>query len=363
VSARFAIGLDIGTSSVRAAEVGFGGKGQLTLRRFGQVALPPDAVRDGEVVAPDAVAKALRELWAATKFSSKRVALGVANQKVVVRQVELPWLPTDELRRSLPYQVQDFLPIPVDRALLDFFSLQENTSADGARTVRGLLVAASREMVLTTLAALSKAGLRATTVDLSSFAVLRAFAISNATSNAASNPLDLEDEVEALVDIGARVTNIVVHRGGVPSFVRILLMGGKDVTDAVAERMGISQEQAESLKQQLGARSGTDLEPGDKVALRALEASAEVFVEEIRGSLAYYSASQGAAPVSRVIVSGGGMRLAGLLERLGEATRLPVAAGNPLAALTLGATGLTPEQITYVEPLSAVPVGLALGAQ
>jgi type IV pilus assembly protein PilM len=359
VSARFAIGLDIGTSSVRAAEVAFGGKGQLTLRKFGQVALPPDAVRDGEVVQPDVVAKALRELWAATKFSSKQVALGVANQKVVVRQVELPWLPADELRRSLPYQVQDFLPIPVDRALLDFFSLEEHTSADGVRTVRGLLVAASREMVLTTLAALTKAGLRTTTVDLSSFAVLRTFA----TVNAASDSADLEDEVEALVDIGARVTNIVVHRGGVPSFVRILLMGGKDVTDAVAERMGISQDQAESLKQRLGVHSGTDLEPGDLVALRALEAAAEAFVEEIRGSLAYYSASQGAAPVARVIVSGGGVRLAGLVERLGAATRLPVAAGNPLAALTLGRTGLTPEQIAYVEPLSAVPVGLALGAQ
>ena len=109
MAGRSAIGLDIGTSGVRAAELSFG-KGQVTLEKFGQVALPEGAVRDGEVVDPDAVAAAIKQLWAHTKFSSKKVVIGVANQKVIVRQVDLPWMPADELKKSLAFQVQDFVP-------------------------------------------------------------------------------------------------------------------------------------------------------------------------------------------------------------------------------------------------------------
>ena len=97
MAGRSAIGLDIGTSGVRAAELSFG-KGQVTLEKFGQVALPEGAVRDGEVIDPDAVGAAIKQLWSHTKFSSKKVVIGVANQKVIVRQVDLPWMPADELQ-------------------------------------------------------------------------------------------------------------------------------------------------------------------------------------------------------------------------------------------------------------------------
>ena len=126
MAGRSAIGLDIGTSGVRAAELSFG-KGQVTLEKFGQVALPEGAVRDGEVVDPDAVAAAIKQLWAHTKFSSKKVVIGVANQKVIVRQVDLPWMPADEMKKSLAFQVQDFVPMPVEQAVLDFHPLEELT--------------------------------------------------------------------------------------------------------------------------------------------------------------------------------------------------------------------------------------------
>ena len=102
MAARSAIGLDIGTSGVRAAELSFG-KGGVTLEKFGQVALPEGAVRDGEVVDSDAVADAIKQLWAHTKFGSKKVVIGVANQKVIVRQVDIPWMPADELKKSLAF--------------------------------------------------------------------------------------------------------------------------------------------------------------------------------------------------------------------------------------------------------------------
>ncbi len=352
MAVRSAIGLDIGSSGVRAAELSFS-KGEVTLEKFGQVALPPGAVRDGEVVDPDAVAQAIKALWSHTKFSSKKVIVGVANQKVVVRQVDLPWAPPAELKKSLAYQVADFIPMPVELAVLDFHPTEELTAPGQGRTLRGLLVAASREMVLSSVSAVQQAGLRPTMVDLTPFAVLR--------SLGNTDDLGLDGQIEALVDVGARVTNIVVHQGGLPRFVRILLMGGQDITDAVAERMGIEQGHAEELKQRLGC-TGPAGDVADEVALRVIEATTASFVDEVRGSLDYYTSSAGSAPISSLSLAGGGSRLRGLDGRLGAATRLDVVAGNPLVSMRTGKTGLTPEQMQFIEPLAVIPVGLALGA-
>jgi type IV pilus assembly protein PilM len=354
VAARTAIGLDIGTSGVRAAELSFGKSG-ITLEKFGQVALPEGSVRDGEVINQDAVADAVKQLWAHTKFSGKKVVIGVSNGKVIVRQVDLPWLPHDELKKALAFQVQDYIPIPVDHAVLDFLPLEEYESEHGARMLRGLLVAAARDMVMSSVAAVQAAGLTPTVVDLTSFAVLRALGAQPHLAEGAG-------QVEAVVDVGATVTNIVVHEGGIPRFVRILLMGGSDITEAVAERMGVPTEQAETVKQQVGLAGLESESPEDQAVARVMDSSGQAFVDEVRGSLDYYMASTGSAPITRIVISGGGGRLAGLTERLAAATRLPVVPASPISGLAVGKTGLTPEQISYLEPLAAVPVGLAMGA-
>jgi type IV pilus assembly protein PilM len=347
VAARSAIGLDIGTSGVRAAELSFG-KGQVTLEKFGQVALPEGAVRDGEVVDSDAVAAAIKQLWAHTKFSSKKVVIGVANQKVIVRQVDLPWMPVDELKKSLAFQVQDFVPMPVEQAVLDFHPLEELTAEGGARILRGLLVAASREMVNASLEAVQKAGLSPVMVDLTSFAVIR--------SLADADHLGMGAQVEALVDVGARVTNIVVHQGGVPRFVRILLMGGQDVTDALRIGLDVDDDAAERTKLEAAAGAA-----GDPEVDQILEQRISLFTEEVRGSLDFYRAQSDAVPVSRVLLSGGGSRLAVLGEQLTDALRLPVEPGRTLQALRVGRVGLGAEELAELEPVAAVPVGLALG--
>jgi type IV pilus assembly protein PilM len=345
------VGLDIGTSGVRAAELSMG-KGSATLERFGQVALPSGAVRDGEVIDSDAVAAAIKQLWVQAKFSSKSVVVGVANQKVVVRQVDLPWLPVNELRTSLSFQVQDYIPMPVDQAILDFHPLEEFTNDSGGRMLRVLLVAAARDMVGSAVDAVVKAGLSPAMVDLNSFAVLRSL-VSSGTGLASM-------EAEALVDVGASVTNIVIHQGGVPRFVRILLMGGADITDAVAERLGVPMDHAEAVKQSTGlaaVQGAGDMHPAN----RAIEQTGSTFVEEVRGSLDYYLAQPNAARIGRVVLSGGGSRLTGLVDRLATATRLPVSIARPMSSLKLGKTGLTADQLAYVEPMVTVPVGLAMG--
>ena len=349
VARRTVVGLDIGTSGVRAAELRHG-RGGRTLERFGQVGLPVGAVHDGEVVDVEAVAAALRELWTQARFTTRRVVVGVANQKVVVRQVDLPLLPAKELRASLSFQVSDYIPMPVEQAILDYHPLEELTDENGNRTLRVLLVAAARDMVGSLLQAVEAAQLQPAMVDLTSFAVLRSQVPATA---------GLSVTAEALVDVGASVTNIVVHCGGVPRFVRILLMGGDDITAAVADRLGVSAEQAEDLKLFTGL-SPADAE-AEHPAGRAIASTGGAFVEEVRSTLNYYASQPGAPRIGRVVLSGGGSLLTGLAERLSDATRLPVELGRPMSGLRMGRTGLTDEQLAVVEPLITVPVGLALG--
>jgi type IV pilus assembly protein PilM len=354
VAGRTAIGLDIGTSGVRAAEVSFG-RGQRTLEKFGQVALPVGAVVDGEVIDVEAVSAAIRSLWSATRFRSKKVALGVANQRVIVRPVDLPWLPPAELKASLRYQVQDFIPLPVDQVLLDYHPIEEVALDNGGRGVRGLLVAAAREMVLHSVEAVQKAGLQPVSMDLVPFAVLR--------SMAEFDDLGLDSGgATAVVDVGASVTNLIVHTGGIPRFVRILPMGGADITDAIAERLGVTLAEAEGMKQSTGFADRPGDGYHDTPEAKVIDATATAFVNEIRTSLDYYQAQPTAVRIGRIVLTGGGAQLSGLGKRLALAVRLPVEDGSVLRSVTVGKVGLTDEQLSYVDPLAAVPVGLAMGA-
>jgi type IV pilus assembly protein PilM len=342
--ARNVVGLDIGTTAVRAAELSIR-RGHVVLVRLGQVSLPPGAVVDGEVVDPVAVAAAIRTLRRQAKLGPRRVVLGVANQRVVVRQVDLPWMPPDELRRSLTFQAQDHLPIPVEGVELDFDVLAE-LEQNGQRMLRILLVAAQKEMIAGHLAAIERAGLSPVGMDLNPFALLRSLAPATALSEGG----------EALVDIGARVTNVVVHQGGAPRLVRILLMGGQDITDALSSRFSLGPDEAERAK--LAAFEGAD-DPGTR---DVIDTNLTALVEEVRGSLDFYAGQPDAVPPERVTISGGGSLPGQLAERLHAALRLPVERARTLASVRVGRLGLDADQLAELEPLSAVPVGLALGA-
>src|SRR5213593_342210 len=165
------IGVDIGSTGVRAAELSMRTVPP-QLVRVAQVAVPEGAVVSGEVRDPQAVADALRELWHRGRFRAKEVVLGVANQRVVVREVSLPWVSDNELRESLPFQVQEFVPIPVEEAVLDFHVLEE-FGREGRRMVRILLVAAQKTMIQQIVTAAEMAKLSPVGLDLVPFAIVR----------------------------------------------------------------------------------------------------------------------------------------------------------------------------------------------
>lgn len=391
---RTRIGVDVGSTAVRVAEVAAGEVPVIV--RAAQVPLPPGVVEAGEVRQPEVVAEALRELWSKAGVKSKQVHLGVGNQRVVVRELALPWLPEKELRDTLGFQVQEFIPMASDEAVLDFDPLGEMDQG-GRRMVRILLVAAHKPMVNALVEAALAAKLDPQGIDLTPFAVTRAV-------GAGDDGLDLDSSGdEAIIDIGAQVTSICVHDRGVTRFVRMLPSGGRDITLALASVLGVDDEMAERLKR--GERFGgiadavpavaapadgapavplpppadappvdtppTDTLPietprsvpgvlADPTEVRDLAlARAGSFVDEVRSSLEFYTAQMPNAQIGRVLVVGGGSRLDGLLELLQERLPVPVDRGR-LFERAKSEIELSAEASAEAEAVLAVAVGLAI---
>jgi len=333
------IGLDIGSSSIRAVEVRRA-KGEYTLTNFGQVPLPHGTVQGGVLEDPLVVTSALRQLWAACRFNTKHVTLGVTNPQLVVREMSVSNLPAKEMRRSLPFQVRDMLPLAVERSLLDFRPLED----PGANpTVRGLLIAMPKDAIVELVEAVEKAGLHVVDVDLASFALLRA----------ASR---LDAQVEAIVDIGAEVTSVVVHADGEPLIVRTVPRGGVEVTASIATRLGLDYADAEELKCRYGLHG--DGRP-DTVA--AAVDAVRPLVSELRSSFTYLASGERQKQVTRVSLCGGGSLMPGLAEYVQKQLGVGVLYAD--SACRLRDTRQARQRgFDSFMPSAAVSIGLTLGA-
>ena len=341
------IGLDVGSTAVRAAELAEGSPP--TVVRAAQVPLPAGAVENGEVREVEAVSEGLRELWTRGGFKSRKVWMGVGNQRVVVREIALPTMPEKELRQSLGFQVQEFIPMPVDEAVLDYHLIEE-LEVDGRQMLRLLLVAAQKAMVDTLVTSATNAKLEPMGLDLVPFAMVRAVGATGAG-------MELERTGgEAVVDVGAHVTNIVVHAAGETRFVRILPSGGRDITVAIARGLTVEDEVAERLKR------GEMVEDSPATPEQALEVAmqrATQFVDEIRSSLEFYTAQTQGARIERLLISGGGSKLAGFIDIVRQ--RIPVTVEPGRVFSKVGSQlSLSEEAQAEAEPVLATAVGLAI---
>ncbi|MBA3430011.1 MAG: pilus assembly protein PilM, partial [Actinobacteria bacterium] len=189
------VGLDIGTSAVRAAQVS-GGRGRASLLAFAQVPLPQGAVRDGEIQDQEAVSQAIAQVWKRIKVRSKTAVIGIANQRVVVRQIDLPFQEEKEFRSTLRFQVADHIPMSVEAAELDFQIVDEYVTEGGERMMRVLLVAAATDMVESFVGTAMAAGVQPAGIDLAAFAAARS--VSSSARGDSGEP-----GAEAVVDVGA----------------------------------------------------------------------------------------------------------------------------------------------------------------
>lgn len=345
------LGLDLGATHVRLAEVEFANResaarGVGVLTGFAQVAFPRGSIVGGQVTDVSAVAAAIRKAVSTVSPKSKEVTVGVGSESVVVREIELPEMPMSQLRSSLPFQVPDMLPMAIDESVLDFYPTGSHQGASGA-LLRGIMVASPKSLILQNLLAVDAGGLKAIAVDINSFAVMRAQLTG-----------ELASRVVAFVDIGAKMTNVIICQGGQPRIVRTLSAGGQDATDAVAAAMRMDFNTAESVKVDLGlsASPNRELVP----AQEAIMATTRTLVEAVRNTFVYYSSNNHGETIERVIITGGGAHLGGLGQYLATASRLPVSFGNAFARLTIGGK-VAPGSVQGLEARVPVAIGLTFG--
>lgn len=346
------VGLDIGTSGIRAVQLTRDRKtGEAQIARAASVELPRGAVRHGAIAEPKVVTKALKELWKRGRFSTRRVAIGLADSGVMTRQIELPWMPPADFRVALRYQLGDALPVDLASVELDYHLLAEIERTDDhgqpADLNRILVVAANSEAITTEATVVRKAGLRPVLVDSSAFALIRA---------ACRGHLPESTDTHAIADLGAEQLTVVIHQAGQPRFIRTIAnLGGDTATEAVAERLGITPEQAERLKRETGLNGPAPvvapiaessvfagaavedvapMDPRSVATVDALSPWATTIISEIRNSLDYFQASSPSTPIQSLTLIGRTAELSGLVDRI--ATQIPVAVRtmDPLVGLT-----------------------------
>jgi type IV pilus assembly protein PilM len=335
------VGLEISNSAVRVAEISHSG-GRPKLLNLGQVRLPAHAVVDGAIVDVPAVCDAIKKCLSEGNFTAKGVHLGIAGLRAITRELDMPYVPDNELDSAVRLQALDVIPFPAEQTVMSARPLEELTAPDGTKIRRVLLAAAHRDLVDPLLEAVQAAGLTPLSIDLTSTAMIRAL----------YDPSSTTGEAEAIVAIGAGLTTVVVHEGGVPHFVRTIAEGGDTVTAAIAGTLDLPIEDAETTKRNLD-QSG----PHIRAATNAANEGATSLINEIRSSIEYYSTMPGRSEIRRVTVTGGGSRLSGLLDRLQQNLRAEVVRGSALSRIE---TSLSADEIVNRDPLCAVVIGLAL---
>ncbi|WP_102508602.1 type IV pilus assembly protein PilM [Sanguibacter massiliensis] len=340
------VGLDIGTVGVRAVEMELAGPGRGgTIHRIGEVPLPPGVVRDAEVIEKGPVSAAIKKLWSSDGMSAKRVVMGVGNQRVVVRNMTMPRMPIGQLRQAAVYQAQETLPMSVDEALTDFLPTHEFVDGNGD-SVAGLFVAAGKDTVSLNVLAVESAGVSPAVVDLNAFALMRAASLEHGGATI------------ACVDIGARVTNVVISHEGRPQLVRVIAAGGQDATDGLARVLKTTDAEAENLKRQMGLSSSVPA--GLEEAARTIQVSVRNIVDPVVSTLSYYGSQIRGPQISMLVLTGGGAQLPGLGQYLASAARLPATLGSPFSGVQWTKSAGR-ERFADRESSFAVAVGLALG--
>jgi len=351
------IGLDIDPGHVVAAEVSI--NGGLSVRRAAAATLAPGVVRDGEVIEVDALSETLRTLFAENKLG-RRVRLGLANQRIMVRTMELPHLPDrGDFAAAVRFGAQDEIPMPLDSVVLDFHSLGIVETPGGPRE-RVLLVAARPDMVDRLLAAVNAAGLRAEGVDLSAFALIRALLPPGADPS----------ERVLYLSVGG-LTNLALAEGQKCLFTRILGGGLETMAAAVAERCVMPVLEARTLLRDTGltdsggpadaaevscaapdaseARAAPEaiataenvLAPSTLIARQVLSDGVRQIATEVRNSLDYHLALGPGSSVGRVVAAGTALEIPGFRDTLESEIGLPVTLGE-VAESSPGAAGGMP---------------------
>ncbi len=326
-------GLEIEPSAVHAASVNTSGRLAVTYAALAP--LDPGVVRDGEVTDATALTEALRTLFSEHKDLDKRVRVGIANAKIVVRLIELPPISDPkQLESAVRFQAQDEIPMPLDAAVLDFQALDIVETPAGPRQ-RVVIVAARRDMVERVLTAVRDAGLRPEGIDLAAFGMIRAL-----------QHMTTPDEVVVYLSIGG-LTNLAVAQGTTCHFARVVGGGVEALAVELAERGALSLDRARAWLAQVGLELPVEALPAYADDPETVEEARRVLTDgvrriagEVRNSVDFHT-GDGNAMVTRCVLTGPAAGISGFAEALAAELRMPVDAGVVEAPAGLYAGDLT----------------------
>jgi type IV pilus assembly protein PilM len=336
------IGLDIGSSSIKAVEFDWGKKTP-KLKHFGMIPLPPEAIVDGAFMDSASIVESIRSLVEGLRIKTKKVAVSISGHSVYIKTINVPTMSEVQLEESIKWEAEQQIPFDIEDVNLDFQILDEQVSPDQMPV---LLVAAKKDMINDYTAVIEEAGLQPTIVDVDVFAIENAFNL---------NFESPEEEVVALVNIGASVMNINILKRGTSAFTRDISIGGRQITEEIQKRLKMTYEEAESLKVKERDAGAQNLE-----VEKIIQGTAEQLATEVRRSLEFFAASSSGGEIKKIFLSGGCAKIQMLPGLIEERISMPVEVFNPFAKIDYNPEVFDPEYIKQVAPLAAVGVGLAL---
>lgn len=337
------IGVDISSTAVKLLQLSRSGD-HYRVEHYAVEPLPPNAVVEKNIVEVEAVGEAIRRAVARSGSKAKNAAAAVAGSAVIIKQIPMPAdLDEDDMEAQVQLEAANYIPYPIEEVNLDFEVI--GPMPNNPEMVQVLLAASRSENVEMRQSALELGGLVAKVIDIEAFAVENAFAL-------VAQDLSLAPEaVVALVDIGATMTTLNVLRGGRSLYSREQIFGGKQLTDEVMRRYGLSYEEAGMAKRQGGLPENYQTE--------VLEPFKEAAVQQISRLLQFFYAGSEFNRVDQIVLAGGCASITGLPELVEEQLGVPTVVANPLAQMTLGPK-VQAQALAQDAPALMITTGLAL---
>ncbi len=339
-SGNTAVGLSIGTSSIKLVELKKSGK-SWKLLHFGMVQLPDDAIINREIVNSIAVVDSLKTLVSQIKLKSKNVCTSLSGTSLIVKRMQLDVPNPKDIQDQVFWEAEQYIPFDISEVVMDYAVLSRGKDAK----TDVLLVVVKRSVLDGYMTAVQEASLKPKVVDVDYFAAQNTF-----EANYQNNPA----EAVAIIDIGASSTKYVVVQGGVPIFTKDSSLGGKTLTQEIQKHLNLSFADAETLKIS-GQNGGMPQEVSE-----LMNVMSENVASDVKRTLDFYNASSSGAPVSYILLSGGSSRIPGLSKAIEDASGHPTQMLNPFNSITYDPAVFTQDYISGISAIASIPIGLAL---
>ncbi len=338
------IGLDIGTSSIKIAELDVGRK-KSTLLAFGIVPTPAQSFAGGDVTNAQSLSEAVRQLMAKIKTKRNNVAAGLGGTSVIVKRVTIPKMDEKLIPEQIRWEAEQYIPYDINEVNLGFEVLKK--TGVPAENMDLLLIAAVQGHVFKYVEVMTMSGLNCSVLDVSGFALANAFK---------SNYGEMEGQCLALLNIGAAATTMVVLDNGEIVFCRDIPVGGLNYTADLQKALSISQEEAEGIKLSVGKDQAAPAE-----AQAIIATTHDIVCDEIKASFDFFLNSAYSHNITRCFVTGGASRTSGLIDRLSKVA--PCEKFDPFFNLTVSPKTFSKEYLNQIRDFASVAVGLGLRQQ